>query len=133
MVLDIQIRSQKALGRKSKSGKVVQFSQTWMDTPNHGRIAVDLFYEVEKDNVWIDFWHPTEVRVVKADTKLSELLRFLFQIDENEHFDVLTRNLTEGADEELRPDVRVQGESIKDVSLYDIRQALPLYQMEVKI
>ena len=132
MVLDIQIRSQKALGRKSKSGKVVQFSQTWMDTPNHGRIAVDLFYEVEKDNVWIDFWHPTEVRVVKADTKLSELLRFLFQIDEDEHFDVLTCNVTE-EDEELRPDVRVQGEPIKNVSLYDIRQALPLYQMEVKI
>ena len=131
MVFDIQIRSQKALGRKSRNGKVVQFSQTWLDTPNHGRIAVDLFYEVEKDKVWIDFWHPTEVRVVKADTKLRELLHFLFQIGEDEHFDVLTCNLTEGADEELRPDVLVQGEPIKEASLYDIRQALPLYQMEV--
>ena len=132
MVFDIQIRSQKALGRKSRNGKVVQFSQTWMDTPNHGRIFFDLFYEVEKDKVWIDFCHPTEVRVVKADTKLSELLRFFFQIGEEEHFDVLTHNVAM-EDEDLRPDVCVQGEPIKDASLYDIRQALPLYQMEVKI
>jgi hypothetical protein len=132
MVFDIQVRSQKSLGRKSRLGEVVQFSQTWMDTPNHGRIFFDLFYEVEKDKVWIDFCHPTEVRVVKADVKLSELLRFFFQIDENENFNVLTRNAAI-EDEELRDDVRVQGEPIKDVSLYDIRQALPLYQMEVKI
>jgi hypothetical protein len=130
MVFDIQIRSQKALGRKSRVGEIVQFSQTWMDTPNHGRIFFDLFYEPEKDKVWIDFCHPTQVRVVKADTKLSELLCFFFQIGEDEHFDVLTCNVTE-EDEELRANVFVQGEPIKDVSLYDIRQALPLYQMEV--
>jgi hypothetical protein len=130
MVFDIQVRSQKALGRKAKHDKVVQFSQTWLDTPNYGRIFMDFFYEPEKDNVWIDFSHPTEVRVVKADTKLSELLRFFFQIGEEEHFDVRTRNVAM-EDEELLPDVRVQGEPIKEASLYDIRQALPVYQMEV--
>jgi hypothetical protein len=130
MVFDIQIRSQKTLGRKGKQDKVVQFSQTWMDTPNHGRIFFDLFYEPEKDKVWIDFGHPTQVRVVKADVKLSELLCFFFQIGEDEHFDVLTCNVAM-EDEELRPNVHIQGEPIKEASLYDIRQALPVYQMEV--
>jgi hypothetical protein len=132
MVFDIQIRSQKALGRKSKQEKIVQFNQTWMDAPNHGRVFFDLFYETEKDKVWIDFGHPTEVRVVKADVKLSEILCFFFQIDDNEHFDVLTRNAAH-EDEDLHANVYVQGEPIKDVSLYDIRQALPLNQMEVVI
>jgi hypothetical protein len=131
MVFDIWVRSQKTLGRKAKHEKVVQFNQTWMDTPNHGRIFFDLFYEPEKDKVWIDFGHPTQVRVVNANVKLSEILCFFFQIEENEHFDVLTRNSEE--DEDLHANVFIQGEPIKDVSLYDIRQALPLNQMEVVI
>jgi hypothetical protein len=132
MVFDIHIRFQKSLGRKSKHGKVVQFNQTWMDTPNHGRIFFDLFYEPEKDNVWIDFGHPNEVRVVKADVKLSDILCFFFQIDENEHFKVFTRNVSE-EDEDFYENVIVQGEHIKYVSLYDIRQVLPVNQMEVVI
>lgn len=130
--MDLQISTLKKLYRKFDLGQIVQFIQTWMTVPNQGEINVELYYEIDRDKVWIDFGHPKEVRIVNADTKLSDLLRFLFQIDEDENFFVYTAKTGE-VQRVFYEDFLIQGEHIKEASLYDIRQALPVYQMEVKI
>ncbi len=116
--------------QKYDSGFLEQFNQVWLKRNELDEIVIQMSYEPIENVFWVDLCDNNSVLRVLPSAILGSVIRKSFEIADDVIFETI-RVIRFDLPEDL--DFHVQGDPILKASLEDIRNAVNIFQLELKI
>jgi hypothetical protein len=116
--------------QKYDAGILEQFNQVWLKRNELDEIVIQMSYEPIENVFWVDLCDNNSVLKVLPSAILGSVVRRSFEIVDDVLFETI-RVIRFDFPDEL--DFHIQGDPILKASLEDIRNAVNIFQLELKI